>query len=134
MAFRVVVDTSAVLAAVLSEPAATGVVAATRGATILAAPSLPWEIGNALVALVRRGMAGAAEAQRGWDVFLRVPLRYVEIDGSAAIRLAVQTGLHAYDAYVLEAARASRAPLLSLDRRQCRAARTLGIAVVEVAG
>jgi len=129
---RVVVDTSAVLAVLVSEPARPAVLEATRSSALLAAPSLPWEIGNALVALVRRRLADASDVERAWSAFRAVPVRYVEIDVPAALLLAVRTSLYAYDAYVLEAARAARAPLLSLDQLQSRVARSLGIDVVEV--
>jgi predicted nucleic acid-binding protein len=133
MAYRVVVDTSAVLATLVSEPVRPAIVTATRGAAILAAPSLPWEIGNALVSLVRRHVATPEDARQAWRTFARVPIRYVDVDGSVAIGIAVEAGLYAYDAYVIEAARTARVPLLSLDRAQCRAAKALGVELVEVA-
>ena len=131
-AARVVVDTSAVLAVLVSEPVRPAVLEVTRSSALFAAPSLPWEIGNALVALVRRRLADGSDVERAWSAFRQVPVRYVEIDVPAALLLAVRTSLYAYDAYVLEAARAARAPLLSLDQRQGRVARSLGIDVLEV--
>lgn len=129
---RLVVDTSAVLAVLIGEPARHAVLQVTQRVTVLAAPSLPWEIGNALVALVRRRRAQVRDVQRAWSAFREVPVRYVELDMLAALQLALSTGLYGYDAYVLEAARAARAPLLSLDQGQCRAARGVGIEVLEV--
>jgi len=130
----IVADTSALLAVLLSEPARSAVLAATVGVTLLAAPSLPWEVGNALVAVARRRLATQREVQRAWAAFLRVPVRYVDVDVSAALALALDHGVYAYDAYVIEAARGARVPLLSLDQRQRRAARAAGLELVEVTG
>lgn len=127
-----VVDTSVVLAVLLKEPSRAEIVRRTRGRRVLAAPSLPWEVGNALVALVRRRRAGPAEITAAWASFLKIPLRLAACDGAAAMRIAVEYGLYAYDAYVLEAARSAGAPLLSLDERQVAVASALGIDVMEI--
>lgn len=129
-----VVDTSVVLAALLNEPSRADIVRRTRSRRLLAAPSLPWEVGNALVALVRRRRARPAEIAAAWASFLKIPLRFTTCDGAAAMRIAVEYGLYAYDAYVLEAAKSAGAPLLSLDERQVTVAAALGIDVMEIAG
>jgi len=129
---KVVVDTSAVLAVLLSEPTRSAVIEATEGTSLLAAPSMPWEVGNALVALVRRRLADSRDAQRAWTAFVRVPVCYVEVDVPAAIKLAVDHRLYAYDAYVIEVARSAEAPLLSLDRMQRRVAEAVGVEVMEL--
>lgn len=131
-AASVVVDTSAVLAVLLSEPTRGAVIEATEGTSLLAAPSMPWEVGNALVALVRRRLADSRDAQRAWTAFVRVPVRYVEVDVPAAIKLAMDHRLYAYDAYVIEVARSAQAPLLSLDRMQRRVAEAVGVELMEL--
>lgn len=131
-AAKVVVDTSAFLAVLLSEPTRDAVIEATEGTSLLAAPSMPWEVGNVLVALVRRRLADSRDAQRAWTAFVRVPVRYIEVDVPAAIELALGHGLYAYDAYVIEVARSAQAPLLSLDRMQRRAAEAVGVELIEL--
>jgi predicted nucleic acid-binding protein len=128
---QVVVDTSAVLAVLMGEPARDAVLQATRRVTLLAAPSLPWEIGNALVALVRRRRIRAHDVPRAWSAYRDVPVRFVEFDTLRALELGLEMGLYAYDAYVLQAAQAAHAPLLTLDGRQRDAARGAGIAIWE---
>lgn len=61
-----------------------------------------------------------------------VPVRFAEVDLREALDIAITTGLYAYDAYVLEVARVERLPLLTLDRALERAARRLGLSVLEV--
>lgn len=124
-----VVDTSAVLAVLLEEPERIALIAATRGATLYAPPSLPWEIGNSLVALLRRRRLTLADARRVWDAFQSVPLRLVDVDVGQAIASATELGLYAYDAYMLELASQRGLPLLTLDQKLRDAARARGIAV-----
>lgn len=129
---KLVVDTSVVVAVLVNEPTRTAVMRATAGVVALAAPSLPWEVGNALVAMGRRKLMTAAEAVKAWEAFAEIPLRYVEIDVSEAVRRAYAHGIYAYDSYVLEVAEKAGAGLLSFDERQIQVARAMGLSVVEI--
>lgn len=128
----IVVDTSVVLAVLLDEPERNAILRRTRGQRLLAAPSLPWEVGNALVALVRRGRTDVPTIVRAWRVFEKIPLAFTEPSVPAALRLAAGAMLYAYDAYVIEAARAAGAALMTLDKKQRAVARERGIEIVEV--
>jgi predicted nucleic acid-binding protein len=132
LSIDIVIDTSALLAVVLNEPERPAVLVATRGTQLLAAPSLPWEVGNALIALRRRRRIDMVQVRKAWDSFGRVPLRLLQIDVLAALQIADSQGLYAYDGYVLEAARLARSPLVSLDRKLTRAAQAAGISVQRV--
>jgi len=129
---EIVIDTSALMAVLLDEPEAASLVRATEGATLAAPPSVPWEVGNAFVALIRRGRLTTAQARRLVRGFGGIPLRYFEVDLERAVGLAADLELYAYDAYLLEAARTRGAPLLTLDRRLERAAQRIGVATVGV--
>jgi len=67
-----------------------------------------------------------------WAIYQTVRVRLAEIDVRNALEIAVELGLYAYDAYVLETARAERLPLLTLDGGVARAAHGLGLRLVEV--
>jgi len=129
----VVIDASAILAVLLREPLRDLLVAAAAGATLLTPASTPWEIGNALVAGWRRRRLTRPDMETAWTSFQAIPLRLVEVDIPRSLRLAVEHGLYAYDAYVLEAALVRRVPMLTLDRGLIRAAAQAGVSVVEVA-
>jgi predicted nucleic acid-binding protein len=129
----VVVDTSVVLAVLLNEPTRGSILRRTRGARVLVSGSLEWELGNALIALLRRRRLTASDLQRVWRSFRRVPYAIGPCDLAAALRLAADTGLYAFDAYVVETARATGAPLLTLDERQRRVALVVGVDAPEVA-
>lgn len=127
-----VIDTSALLAVLLEEPERPALVAATTGVRLFAPASLSWEVGNALVAAIRRRRLTAAEALRAWAAFGAVPLRLIEVNIGHAVELASELRLYAYDAYMLTLALDRRLPLLTLDRQLATAARTLGVELVEI--
>ncbi len=129
----IVVDTSVVLAVLLIEPERPAILKCTRGKRILAAPSLGWEVGNVLVALVRRRRTDFSAVERAWRSFGRIPLAYADCNIAAALRLATEAGLSAYDAYVIETARAAGAPLLTLDKKQRAVAAERGVDILEIA-
>ena len=130
---ELVVDTSVLLAVLLDEPERPTLIARTQGAVLLAPGSVPWEVGNALIAGFRRMRLNTRQVRDAWTSFERIPLRLLPIAVGKALELAEQLGLHAYDAYVLEAVRAHRVPLLATDRRLRAAAIRLGLEVWEVA-
>lgn len=129
---HIVIDTSALLAVLLEEPERETLVGATRGATLLAAASLPWEVGNALVAAVRRQRLTPTEAGAVWSGYHAVPIQLVEVDIGEAVSTAIDLGLYAYDAYVVVLAKSRRLPLLTLDRRLGAAAVGAGVALLEL--
>jgi predicted nucleic acid-binding protein len=127
-----VIDTSAVLAVLLNEPTRPALITATEGCGLVGAPSLPSEVGNALMAGFRRRRLSVEAVLGAWAGYQKVRVRLAEIDLRNALEIAVESGLYAYDAYVLETARAERLPLLTLDGGLARAADRLGLKLVEV--
>jgi predicted nucleic acid-binding protein len=128
----IVVDTSAILAVLLSEPERTQLIAVTAGATLCVPPSVPWEVGNALASLIKQRRLTALDARRIVRSYERIPLREVGIDLGRAVQTAAELGLYAYDAYLLEAARVRQCGLLTLDRTLTRAAQAAKVSVIEV--
>ena len=126
------VDASVIMAVILNEPSKPQILEATKGAELLSAGSLPWEIGNALSALFRRRRIDLAQAELALASYRRIPVRLPPVDLEPCVQLAERYGVYAYDAYVIECARRYQSPLISLDRRQCDVARSEGIATVEV--
>ncbi|OFX30260.1 MAG: hypothetical protein A2Z07_01440 [Armatimonadetes bacterium RBG_16_67_12] len=129
---ELVIDTSALLAVLLGEPERAALITLTQSATLLAPGSVPWEVGNGLIAGFRRKRLSARQVRDAWTSFERIPLRLVDVAVPTALGLAEQLGLYAYDAYILEASRAQRVPLLALDGRLRTTAAKLGLEVWEV--
>jgi len=127
-----VIDTSAVLAVLLNEPTRPALIRATQGKNLVAALSLPWEVGNALIAGLRRRRLTRASVNAAWSSYRQVQVRIAEIDVGSALEIASDLHLHAYDAYVLETARAQGRPLITLDRGLARAAAKLALKLLEL--
>jgi predicted nucleic acid-binding protein len=121
----VIADTSAILAVLLDEPEKTAIIDATIDCILCAPGSIRWEVGNAAVAAVRRRRLTAARAQQLLNDFATVPIQEIDVDIDRAVELALDLGIYAYDAYVLEAARSSGYDLLALDGAVMRSARKM---------
>ena len=129
----ITVDASVIVAVILNEPTKPALVRLTDGAELQSPPSLPWEVGNALSALVRRKRIAPAQALAALSAYQRIPVRLADIDLGEALLMATSHRIYAYDAFVLECARRYRAPLLSLDQRQLDIAAAEEIDILPVA-
>jgi predicted nucleic acid-binding protein len=127
----IVTDTSIFLAVALNEPEKSGIVQLTTDASITAPEILPYEIGNALSAMVKRKKLTEAEALKAEKATGQIPVRLVGVDIRAALKIAVEQNIYAYDAYFLQCARVYSLPLLTLDKRMKQVAVELGIQVLE---
>ena len=130
---RLVVDTSAIVAVLVSEPERPALISATRGAELIAPGSVAWEVGNALAAMIEKRRLTMPDARTALAAFDAIPLRLVDVSLHVALEFADALGLYAYDAYVLACAATQRAPLVTLDQALARAARTAELRVREVA-
>jgi predicted nucleic acid-binding protein len=128
----ITVDTSAVMAVLLEEENKKTIVAKTNGLHLQAPPSIFWEVGNALSSLLRRDLISIYEATEALETFDSIPIRLAQVDLAPSIELANRHKIYAYDAYVIECARKYHTPLLSLDRAQCRVARSEGVEIIEM--
>ena len=128
----ITIDASVVMAVILNGPSKATLLDRTHGAELLSAPSLTWEIGNALTVLFKRRRIDVGQARAALKSFELIPIRLAEIELEPAVELAEQHNVYAYDAYVIECARRYQTPMMSLDRRQCAVARDVGIEIVEL--
>lgn len=127
-----VIDTSALVAVLVSEPQRTALIGLTRGEELVAPGSVHWEVGNALSAFLRRKRATLVEIRRCLVAYARIPLRLLEVDLALALEVAAEHNIYAYDAYLVSCALSQRAPLLTLDRGLVTAALDAGVEVLEV--
>lgn len=128
---KIVADTNTFLAVALNEPERDLLIQLTSGHELVAPAILPFEIGNALVAMTKRGAIRPTEITAVWDAIRAVAVELRTIDIRAALDLAVRFGVYAYDAYFLECALSLRLPLLTLDKKMKRMAWKLDIRVLE---
>ena len=127
----VVADTTTFLAVALDEPERPRIVELAAGHDLVAPQVLPFEIGNALTAMAKKGVLQTDEVAAAWDAVQAIAVDLSAIDIRSALGIAVRFGIYAYDAYFLECALSLRAPILTLDKRMKRVAQELSIRVLE---
>jgi predicted nucleic acid-binding protein len=128
---KIIADTNTFIAVALNEPEKKLVIGLTEGHDLVAPEVLPFEIGNALTAMVKRKTLLADEAILAWDIIQSISVDLRRINISAALKIAIQYNTYAYDAYFFECALNQRSPLLTLDRQMRKIARKIGIQVME---
>jgi len=128
---EIVADASTFLAVVLNESDRDWIIHKTIGKGIVSPEVLPYEIGNALIAMKRKGRLNDREVLRAVDLYQRIAVKLVSVKMHDAIKIALRFNIYAYDAYYLQCCIENRLPLISLDDRMCDIAGNLGIKVVE---
>ena len=128
----IVVDASVIIAVVTHESQRDVLIDLTRGSNLLTPPSVPWEIGNAFSAMLKRNRITLAQALQAVRAYLRIPIRIAEVELEDALTIAARFGIYAYDAYLIRCALRYNAPLISLDKNLARVAQQAGANVVEV--
>lgn len=124
------IDTSVVVAVIAGEQERDALIAHARGMALVAPNSVHWEVGNALAAMLKRHRAILDQILQMLAAFHQVPIRFVDVNLAASVRLAAEHGLYAYDAYLIACAREQRCPLLTLDDALARAARAAGVELI----
>jgi len=128
---NLVSDTNIFLAVVLDEPEKGNIIQLTAKTNALSPEILPYEVGNALSAMVKRNKLTKDEALLAFEEVKSIPVRLVSIDIQQALKLALEYNIYAYDAYFLQCAKQLSYPLITLDKRMKQVANDLKIEVVE---
>jgi len=116
---------------VLDEPEKQHIIELTFGLELLAPEILPFEIGNAITAMMKKRIITATEAPMIWDASQQIPVELSQINIKAALDIAIKYNIYAYDAYFLQCAIYHRCPLLTLDRLMKDIAKKLEIKILE---
>ena len=128
---KIVADTNTFIAVALEEPEKRQIIRFTVGKELVAPEVLPFEVGNALTAMVKKRALDPNEVISAWDAVQTIPVELRRIDIQAALGLAVRFNIYAYDAYFIECAVRLRCPILTLDHRMKMVARDIGIRILE---
>jgi len=123
----IIADTNIFLAVALDEPEKNNIIQLTSGSEIFSPEILPYEIGNALSAMVKRKKITKKEALSAQNRVNSIPVRLVNIDIYQALKLAIKFNIYAYDAYFLHGAKTLSHPLITLDKRMKQVANELNI-------
>ena len=128
---KIVADTNTFIAVALEEPEKRQIIQFTVGKELVAPEVLPFEVGNALTAMVKKRALDPSEVISAWDAVQTIAVELRRIDIQAALGLAVRFNIYAYDAYFIECALSLRCPMLTLDHRMKMVARDVGIRILE---
>lgn len=128
---EIVADASAFLAVILNERYREWIIQKTAGKGIISPEVLPYEIGNALIAVKRKGRLSDGEILRAFDLSQRIAVNLVTLKIHDAMKIALRFNIYAYDAYYLQCCIENQLPLISLDDHMCDIAEKLGIKVVK---
>ena len=127
---EIVADASAFLAVVLNEADRDWIIAKSSGYTIVSPEILPYEIGNALIAVRKKGRLTDREVLKAFDASQRIAVRLAPVKIHDAMKVAIKFNIYAYDAFYVQCCIETKLPLISLDSRMCDVAKDLGIKVV----
>jgi predicted nucleic acid-binding protein len=128
---KIIADTNTFIAVALNEPEKAKIIQLTEGHDLIAPDVLPFEIGNALTAMMKKNVLKKEEVESAWEIVqqIQVDLRHTDI--KSALSMAIKFNLYAYDAYFLKCAENFHSPLLTLDLGMQRVAREMGITILE---
>ena len=127
---ELVSDASVFLAVALNEADRQWVIEKTTGGSLASPEILPYEIGNALIAVGKRGRLNNREILQAYDIAQKIAVRLLPVNIREAMETAAKFNIYAYDAYYLQCCLERGLPLISLDNRMCEIADILGIKVV----
>ena len=128
---KIIADTNTFLAVALNEPEKTQIIRLTVGHELVAPEVLPFEIGNALTAMMKKRTLKTDELTSAWDIVQTIPVELRPIDIRSALEIASQFNIYAYDAYFIECAVSLRCPLLTLDRQMKIVGQNVGLHIWE---
>lgn len=128
---KIIADTNIFIAVALNEPEKGKIIQLTKGHELIAPDVLPFEVGNALTAMMKKNTLKREEVESVWDVIQQIPVDLRHIDIKSALSIAIRFNLYAYDAYFLECAENLKSPLLTLDLGMQRVAIEIGIKILE---
>lgn len=128
---KITADTNTFIAVALNEPEKKRIIQLTEGHDLIAPDVLPFEIGNALTAMMKKNSLEKEDVALAWEVVQQIPVDLRHTDIKSALRMAIKFNIYAYDAYFLGCAENLRSPLLTLDIGMKRVARKIGITILE---
>ena len=130
-AMKIIADTNIFLSVALEEKSKSKIVSLTQGCDIYAPEILPYEIGNALSAMVKRKQIDSSDVVSIFSITQKIPVKLIKVDIPNALSIATDKNIYAYDAYFIQSALSSSCSVLSLDQKMIEVARSMNIQILE---
>ena len=131
LCMKVIADTNIFLSVALEEKSKSKIVSLTQGCDIYAPEILPYEIGNAISAMVKRKQIHSSDAVSIFSITQKIPVKLIKVDIPKALSIATDKNIYAYDAYFIQSALSSSCSILSLDQKMIEVSRSMNIQILE---
>ena len=127
---KIIADTNTFLEVALHQPQTLWIIEKTQNSINYAPQVLPFEIANALSAMVKRKQITEQTALIAYNKAMMIPVNLREINIYQALQIATANGIYAYDAFYLQLASETGYPILTLDKGMKYVAEKLGITIL----
>ena len=128
---EVLLDASAVIAYIVSEPKSTIIIENTENSDIVSPNILPVEIANALTRMLRKGVIDNKVKMISLiENFQLIPIKLLDFDLKKSLELAFDFKIYVYDAIYFETAKRLNLPLLTFDKGMKRIGQEIGITIL----
>ena len=124
---NIIADTNIFLAIALNQSERQSIIDLTKSAVVFSPEILPYEIGNALSAMLKRRQINAKSVGEILKITQGIKVRLLTVDIASALKIAIEYKIYAYDAYFLLAAQSKKCPLLTLDKKMKEVAEDMNI-------
>ena len=88
---KIIADTNIFLSVALDEKSKSKIVSLTQGCDIYAPETLPYEIGNAISAMVKRKQIGSSDAVSIFSITQKIPVKLIKVDIPKALSIATES-------------------------------------------
>jgi len=128
---EIVLDASAIIAVIADEPESNIVINCTKNAKLLSPNIVSSEIANGLTKMMKKGIIDSKEKLINLiKIFLKIPIKTVEINLEKSLEIAWNYNIYAYDAFYLEIAKRLNLPLLTFDNVMRRIGKEIGVTIL----
>lgn len=127
----ITIDTSVFLSVLLNGSSKPDIIRVTQGEELIAPESLDAELGNIVSSMLKRSRINLSDSKELIKQYENIAFRRTSIRIQEAVELADKLNILAFEAYVLDCCLQYQTPLITLDEKQKRNARKIGIKLLE---
>jgi len=131
---EIVIDTSAIIAAIADEPDGDNVINLTENAILVCPSAILFEIPNAITRMIRKKVIDKDKMSQLLKSFQKIPIKLFENNPEDVLEIGWEYKIYAYDAFFLDTAKSLNLPLLTLDSGIEFVGKKLGIKILSLNG
>ena len=130
MEMEIVIDTSAMIAAIADEPDGDRVIRLTENAILVCPNVISFEIANSLTRMIRKKVIDKEKMSCLLKSFQQIPVKLFENKLEDVLEIGWNYKTYAYDAFFLDTAKSLNLPLLTFDEEMRTIGKELGISIL----